>query len=149
MSGIRWSSLLLVSIFLVSAGQAKRAPLTGTASGICELPPNGFVLGSLDPFDSGESSYTLQATLLDSGLAMCPACILGKIQGTLDDGIGRGPDFLVDGFFGGDIPSGAGTFGARVKRPNGADVGWIRGEFRDPFVSQQAGSFVGRFRIQR
>ena len=150
----RWSSPLLIAlpIFCLSAGPTSRgAPLSGPASGVWQLPEftvaDGFVLGSLDSVDGGASIYAFQATLTDSGAA-CPACIVGEIHGSLDDGLGPAPDYLVDGAFFGIYPGGTGSFRARVKRPDGTLVGWIRGRFEDPPGSPDTGSFLGHFRIR-
>jgi hypothetical protein len=154
MHGVRrWCYLLLIAVstFGLTTGQSRRgAPLSGPAVGTWELPEfpamSGSVLGSLEPVGGGASLYVLQATLIDLGAA-CPACMIGEIHGTLDDGIGPAPDYLVEGGFGATYPGGAGTFLARVKRPNGTPAGWLRGRFEDPPGSPQPGSFLGRFRI--
>lgn len=148
--------LVILSATLgLGAGQRQRgALLRGPASGIWEQPEGGgaFVLGTLDALDGGPALYELRATLAPYPV-MCPACVAGSISGTLDDGIGPGPDFLVLGSYVGDIAfdGGVGDFALIVKKPGGTRVGSLRGHFSDPGGqgSPRIGSFVGRYAIRR
>src|SRR5262245_43173725 len=94
----------------------------GDARGTWDLPipgANGQVLGTL--FDSeGDLWLHFQAGLV-AAPALCQACQTGLVAGTLDDGIGSGPDFLVDGLYVGVVAYGIGLggFDLAVRTPTG------------------------------
>ncbi len=146
-------SLVLLALALpcASAAQTQRsvAPL-GPATGLWELPElgaSGLALGTLDAFVGGPPAYAFVAELIPWDLA-CPACIGGEIYGVLDDGVGPGPDFLVEGIYTGVLFGGAGTFRAQIKRPDGTRAGRILGSFADPLGQGSPGSFTGTYRIR-
>jgi hypothetical protein len=85
---------------------------------------------------------------VDVGSA-CDACVEGMIAGTLDDGIGPGPDYLVRGRYFGTI-YGFGSYRVDVFRPRGTvPIGSIRGRWVDEVDESGPGEFGGRFRICR
>lgn len=135
---IRGPWLVLVLAFL-SLG-AGRTQLRGPASGLWDLE-TGAVLGTLDSF-AGRTLYALEASLAPYPL-LCPACLGGAISGTLDDGRGAGPDFLVAGGYQGvTFGGGSGSFTLSVRTPGGRTVGELAGRF-------EHGAFVARYSIRR
>lgn len=155
---LSWRSTFTTSFLAVLALSAtpqtsgRGAFFQGPAAGILDrLPPgapNGYMMGSLDDVSGPGMVYVLSASLVELGVA-CPACFAGLIDGTLDDGIGPGPDFLVMGSYYGTLPDGTGTFRAAVLRPGGALAGRITGRLADPPETSQPGIFRGRWRLQR
>jgi hypothetical protein len=104
----------------------------------------GLVLGTLDTFHGSGRPLALEATLLPYPL-MCPACWGGEVEGTLDDGIGTGPDFLVDGGYAGDVA--AGTFAFTLRLPDGTPAGSMRGRIQASWSGP--GGFTGRYTLRR
>jgi hypothetical protein len=101
----------------------------------------GVVLGALESIDGGRTLYQFEA-LLAPYPVMCPACLVGAIHGTLDDGRGPGPDFLVEGGYQGVTWGGMpGEFAVSLRTPGGALAGSMRGRFEN-------GVFVARYRIR-
>ena len=141
----------LLATFVLGVAPPQVAPspgFQGPAGGVLELPgwppEAGFVLGELRDASGSLTLYALQATLTDLGAA-CPACFIGAIDGTLSDGVGAGPDYLVTGGYGGDYPAGAGSFSARIHRLDGTPIGRIDGHFVD--TATTTGVFRGRWVI--
>ena len=80
----------------------------------------------------------------------CLSCIGGTIQGTLDDGIGPGPDYTLIGSYGGLWMSGRGSwFGTiySMNTPQPTPVGRERGVFNDPPINPGAGNVACRWVI--
>jgi len=140
------SVALVTAIVLTVAGPADSMTtsggslrLTGTGRGMWTTPEyhdgSGMLFGSALLKGSQPALYTFEATLTDAmstGPIVCLGCLDGDIVGTLDDGIGVGPDYYVFGSYFGVFSSGDGMF---------------RGVIRDtPFpVSPPVGTFDGRF----
>jgi hypothetical protein len=146
--------LVLASALLgLGAGQVRNgATLRGPASGYWNLPgsEDGFVLGTLDAIE-GTALYSIQASLVAFGVA-CPACVAGEVRGALDDGLGPGPDYLVEGYYSGTVVNdgGVGEFEAILRTPGGARVGSLHGRFFDPGGrAGPAGSFRARWALRR
>jgi hypothetical protein len=92
-------------------------------------------------------AYTLSANLIDVS-SPCLSCIEGELVGTLDDGIGPGPDFVVHGHYLGSFFTGSGSFRAEVLSLSGAHrVGRITGTFDDTPITPGPGTFDGRWRV--
>jgi hypothetical protein len=144
--------LVLASALLgLGAGHVRSdATLRGQASGFWNLPgsTDGFVLGTLDAVE-GTALYSIQARLVASGVA-CPACVAGELLGSLDDGAGPSPDYLVQGYYYGTVvyDGGVGEFEAVLRTPGGARVGALQGRFSDP-GGMPAGSFHARWALRR
>ena len=154
-SGMRWFSTLIgVSILALGAlsqqgGIAGRTwRLTGPMQGVWELPHTqqgkGFLAGSVDALGGG-ALYAFDALLIDVG-SPCLSCIEGTITGTLDDGIGPGPDYLVSGRYIGFF-TGEGMLQATLTRPSGVPAGRIVGRFDDTSWDEP-GAFGGRWTIR-
>ena len=89
------------------------------------------------------------ATLTDVPSA-CLSCIEGTLDGTLDDGIGPGPDYVVRGHYLGSFFGGNGQWTATIfpaGAPQTTPVGRIRGMFDDPPSNAGPGSFACRWMI--
>ncbi|HEX6884332.1 MAG TPA: hypothetical protein VF530_13215 [Planctomycetota bacterium] len=100
----------------------------------------GVVLGTLESFE-GRQLFQLEAALAPFPV-MCPACLVGRISGTLDDGRGAGPDFLLDGGYDGvTFGGGSGSFAVSLRTPGGRTVGELAGRFEN-------GAFVARYSIR-
>jgi hypothetical protein len=150
----RWagtaSVLLLFAVSAAPQTSPRAALLGGPARGILELPSGveGFMLGALYDSTGSRPLFALSARLVPSPV-LCPACFLGRIEGTLDDGVGPGPDFTVRGFYTGTTFDGRGSFDLAILRPGGARVGRIRGRLLDPPLSPDPGIFRGTWRFRR
>jgi hypothetical protein len=124
----------------------------GVGQGMWALPLSSSGTGSLDGilYTSGPSfAYHFTATLTDEPTP-CLSCIEGSIHGTLDDGIGVGPDYLVHGHYDGAFLSGQGTFTAKIFPATGpavSPVGRMRGVFDDPPGNTTPGTFKCRWAI--
>ena len=146
------STSFLLALALCASPERTGAPgsLRGPASGGWELPGTdgeGFAIGSLDTIRGGATIYAFEAVLADQGAA-CPACFVGLIEGTLDDGIGSGPDFVVEGTYAGLVLDGSGWFDAEVRHPGGAPAGRLQGRFVDPEGGLATGAFRGRWQLR-
>jgi hypothetical protein len=135
--------VLACALFGLSAGQGPRGVRHGRVDGLWELS-QGVVLGTLDTFQGGGRPLALQAMLFPFPV-MCPACWVGQIAGTLDDGIGVGPDFLEEGGYAGDLATGA--FAANLRLPDGTPAGSMRGRIQASWSGP--GSFAGRYALRR
>ena len=145
---------LLIVITSTTAGPgtpaSRQLAANGSASGIWELPggTGGFTVGTLYSVDGRSSLYELQAGLLPVVVGRCNACAAGAIAGTLDDGIGTGPDFAVDGLYVAVLVYGVGVgaFEAALRPTSGASAGVMRGFFLDPNASgTPTGAFQARY----
>lgn len=80
----------------------------------------------------------------------CLSCIGGTLHGTLDDGIGPGPDYDVVGTYSGLWLSGSGVWTAQIHSlhtPQPTLVGRVGGTFHDPPVNGGPGTFACRWKI--
>ncbi|MGQ0552852.1 MAG: hypothetical protein ACT4PU_06490 [Planctomycetota bacterium] len=143
----------LVSLPVLAAGGQ------GKASGQWQLPfgpQPGFVNGSLYmsspvPTPSTSPAYHF-AGVLTAKPVPSSTMLAGTIQGTLDDGVGAGPDFLVVGTYSGQLSgmTGTGSFSVQTISPSAATPsGAISGTFTDMLISPTSapGSFTGRWKI--
>jgi len=125
---------------------------SGPASGTWELPSgsgksDGFINGTLYLSPAGTFRYAFNATLTDVPTP-CLSCISGTIAGTLDDGAGPAPDFLVKGSYDGSALTGKGTFTCVIyPLTSTQEVGKIEGTFSDPPASTTPGTFKGNWSI--
>jgi hypothetical protein len=148
-SGILSFVLALAAYSLAQAPQP--APCrSGSAAGVWDLPEPGLG-GSADGFlrlGVQQVEYHFVATLVDVP-SPCLSCVEGDVQGTLDDGSGTAPDYVVRGSYLGSFFAGAGRFRARVFRPNQTTaVGDLVGTFQDPPAgAPQVGIFRGNWLI--
>jgi len=133
---------LLLPLVLVSTGTAfseavemRPVPaLEGEATGAWDLPTggaSGLALGTF--FDAGENPVLNFQAGLVAGPSLCSFCLTGLAAGTLDDGIGTGPDYLVEGVYYGVVVYGIGLggFDLELHDPTGAAVGEMYGYFVD------------------
>jgi len=125
----------------------------GLATGDWDLPPTGpGSFGAIDGdlFLNGAALYHLSGTIAEVGLA-CPSCRGGTYAGTLDDGVGAGPDYVVSGTWYGDFFSGKGTLQGEIFKnvgPAQISVGKMQGRYKDPMgVPDPVGSFAARWKI--
>lgn len=125
----------------------------GVGMGHWDLPLSSSGQGTVDGIfwipNVPNSSMQFAATLTDVP-GPCLSCIGGTLQGTLDDGIGPGPDYIVDGEYFGSFFGGNGSWSARIyaaNPPGTTPVGRIRGKFDDPPSNAGPGSFVCRWVI--
>ncbi|MFN0009633.1 MAG: hypothetical protein ACKVXR_17190 [Planctomycetota bacterium] len=103
--------------------------------------------GRLVDSTTHQTAYRLRALLTDVPTP-CLSCLQGHIEGTLDDGIGPSPDYLVRGDYFGLFMQGTGSFQLRVFRPSdGAVVGLVTGNFADLPGDGTIGRFLGDWRI--
>lgn len=91
------------------------------------------------------AQYTFSGTLIenDFGPIACLSCLSGELIGTLDDGVGPGPDYYIEGGYFGDWLRGAGSFSGVIRDepfPVSAPVGFVQGRFAEnpAFASQGA-----------
>ena len=147
------SSLALCAI--VGLGYAADNCRYGTARGDWELPSasgasDGFISGALYSNSSPTPTpvYAISGILTDIP-SPCLSCIGGRIDASLDDGIGGpGVDYLVKGSYSGSWFTGAGSFTADIYLPSGVGpVGKIEGTFSDSPSSGQIGKFEGNWVI--
>jgi hypothetical protein len=79
--------------------------------------------------------------------------VAGEVSGTLDDGVGPGPDYLVDGYYYGTVvfDGGVGELDLVLRTSAGVRVGSLHGRFSDPggLPGPVSGSFAGRYAIRR
>ena len=140
-------------------GPVASAVGAGKVSGVWELPlgpQNGYVDGDLYapstvPTSSASPAYHFTAVLKALPVPVT-MMLAGTIQGTLDDGVGPGPDYLVSGSYAGLLSTviGTGTFSAQIAQPAvSSPSGFIAGNFIDmPMsLSPVPGHFNGRWKI--
>ena len=145
---------LALALGLVDPGQAHSSCTTriGGTQGRWNLPlqANGQDTfdGTLITANIPWPSYRVQGTLTDIQTG-CMSCVSGSLQGTLDDGSGPSPDYVVAGTYSGLWLNGTGQFVARIQTPGGQPVavGEIRGKFADGPGLPGGGSFRGRFQM--
>ena len=134
-----------------SVAQGGCIVMRGLALGDWDLPPGGpGSLGTMDGdlFLNGVALYKLSGTIQEEG-SPCLSCRQGSFSGTLDDGIGIGPDYEVSGTWFGNFFSGQGTWRGTISKPVGpalVPVGRLRGVYKDPFGGPgSVGSFAARW----
>jgi hypothetical protein len=131
----------------------------GKASGQWQLPfgsQPGFVdgflyAGSPVPTPSASPAYHFTGVLTAKPVPSS-SMLAGTIQGTLDDGVGPGPDFLVVGSYDGLLSgmTGTGHFGVQIISTSSAvPSGFVAGSFTDMLISPTPapGTFGGRWKI--
>lgn len=145
------AALLLLAVGAAPQTSPRAAFIGGPARGIAELPEGsvaeGLMLGALYDSSGSRALYALSAKLLAYPV-LCPACFAGRIDGTLDDGVGRTPDFTLRGSYAGAIGS-RGSFDVTILDRSGARVGRIRGHLFDPPQNPGPGVFRGAWRLRR
>lgn len=114
---------------------------------------NGFVDGHFYEAQpattpSAPPRYHFTATLV-AGPVMCPNCVAGTLQGTLDDGVGPSPDYVVLGHYSGVWSTGKGSFSASIYRPtSAAPVGSVGGTYDNPPLLPVIGHYSGKWIIR-
>ena len=109
----------LLGAVLVPAGGAvaSYACQDGVTSGQWDLPSGsssfGFLSGKLADPTGTYGIYAIDAVLVDDP-SPCLSCVTGAIYGTVDDGIGPGPDYYLVGGYSGIFFTGQGTFAAKI-----------------------------------
>ena len=149
-------SLLVPVLFVIAstrpvATSPTVASTSGPADGVFELPGGGnFVLGTLYTADGQEPVYTLHSGLVP--ILSRSYLQVGGMNGTLDDGLGDGPDFQVEGYYVAAILFGAGVgyFAGEMYDSSGAEAGYMFGFFLDPQVqgSSPLGLFEGEYEFE-
>jgi hypothetical protein len=139
-------------VALAGSAAAWFACQDGPAAGDWDLPSgsgtsDGFIDGKLIDPVTNTGLYQFLAVLTDVPTP-CLSCIAGTIDGTLDDGVGPGPDYIVIGEYTGHWLSGRGSFEAKIVPPgSNTSVGIIKGDFSDPPGVPGIGSFEGSWEI--
>lgn len=147
------SVLSILSSSASSSGTATRPCQRGPESWAWDLPEpqmsDGFVDGKL--YDSaGHSLLQFRATLTDVP-SPCLSCIEGEIHGTLDDGGGGAPEYIVTGQYRGNFLARQGSFTALLY-PYGSltATGKMQGQFSDPYTDpDRPGQFRGQWTLCR
>jgi hypothetical protein len=125
---------------------------SGPATGEWLLPltsggSDGYIDGKLIDPVTNTGLYAFTAVLTDVPTP-CLSCVGGTISGTLDDGFGPAPDYVVIGEYRGLWLSGQGTFEAKIAPPGSTvSVGKVSGTFHDAPGTPGPGSFEGRWEI--
>ena len=126
--------------------------VSGIAKGILGMPEPQYTTGSaqanLLPFGAGPN-FSFQAQLTEI-VSPCMSCREGDIQGTLDDGVGTGPDYLVQGHWTANQVSGIGSFDSFIFKPTGPftfPVGRLECGFYDPYPGP--GTLSGNWTLRR
>jgi hypothetical protein len=143
---------VLGAVLVPSGGAAADfACQDGIALGDWDLPSGsssyGFMSGKLADPTGTFGIYSVDAVLVDSG-SPCLSCVAGTILGTVDDGIGPGPDYYLVGDYSGLFFTGKGTFAAKIVPPgSNTSVGVVEGKFEDPPFPGGIGAFKGKWEI--
>jgi hypothetical protein len=124
---------------------------SGPGSGTWVLPSgsgtnDGYLAGTLYLAPANTFRFSFNATLTDVPTP-CLSCITGTIDGTLDDGVGPAPDYIVKGSYSGLFVSGKGSFTCEIRTLTGTVVGKIDGTFSDPPSSSTPGTFKCDWKI--
>ena len=130
---------------------AQTACSGGPSTGLWSLPTTflgtGTARGRLVDSATHLTAYRFTAQLQDVATP-CLSCIQGEVQGSLDDGSGGSPEFLVRGRYLGALFAGSGRFDLRVFRPTGGPaIGFLEGNFDDPPGTRGPGEFSATWRI--
>lgn len=106
--------------------------------------PSGLASGALF-LGQSTPQYAFAATLVDTTPPGCLACLSGTVQGTLDDGVGVGPDYIVRGVYSGASLTSSGLLRIGIFDPiTNARVGRMNGDFVDmPTTIPQFGAAAG------
>lgn len=129
--------------------------VSGIAKGILMQPEPqygiGFARANLFALGAGPD-FTFRAKLTEI-VSPCLSCREGDIDGTLDDGVGASPDYLVQGHWIADQLSGIGSFDSLIyaaAAPTGPPVGKLEASFNDPPLPPGfAGPLSGTWTIRR
>jgi hypothetical protein len=124
---------------------------TGPGSGTWQLPSgsgksDGYIDGVLYLAPANTYRFSFTATLTDVPSPSL-STFTGTIAGSLDDGFGPAPDYLVKGSYSGSVFTGAGSFTCEIRTLTGSTVGKIEGTFSDPPSSSTPGTFTGNWKI--
>jgi len=149
--------LLSTSLALCAALLPAAQPLSsldcqsGPGSGRWELPSgsgksDGFIDGVLYLAPADTYRFSFSATLTDVPSPSL-STFTGTIEGSLDDGFGPAPDYLVKGSYSGSVFTYQGSFTCEIRTLTGTVVGKIDGTFSDPPTSTTPGSFTGEWKI--
>lgn len=152
------TAALLVGALAVCALDARPAQSSttirrGYGNGNWDLPTASAGQGTIDGifFIPNVPNFSMHFTgTLTDIPGPCLSCIGGTLQGTLDDGIGPGPDYIVDGAYHGSWFSGKGNWTASIyaaNSPQTTPVGRVRGVFDDPPPNGGPGTFACRWVI--
>jgi hypothetical protein len=150
---IAFAAALIVNALPQQSSAAVLAPIqceNGVGYGTWDLPDlamPGTVDGDLYVSNATAPRYHFHASLIDVP-SPCLSCIEGDIHGTLDDGIGPGPDYIVTGHYNGSFFGGRGLWHAKVHDAAGALHGKLRGRFNDPPTNvPHAGHFIAQWEV--
>jgi len=150
------AAALLASICVWSAEAGSQgSSVTGIAKGILMQPEpqfgTGFAKANLFALGAGPD-FVFRATLTEI-VSPCMTCREGDLEGTLDDGAGSGPDYLVKGHWIADQLSGSGSFESlifKASAPAGPPVGQLEAGFFDPPLPPGfAGTLSGSWTLRR
>lgn len=144
---------VVLGAILLPAGVATAyfACQDGVALGDWDSPTTsggyGFLSGKLADPTVTYGIYAFEAVLTDVP-SPCLSCIEGTIDGTLDDGVGTGPDYYVVGEYHGSWFGGDGEFFVKIVPPgSNTSVGVVEGKFSDPPWPSGIGKFKGKWEI--
>lgn len=121
---------------------------SGAGLGAWDLPVasggNGYVDGTLLDRTTPGAGFAFAGVLTDIPVA-CPSCILGRVEGLLDDGTAS---YEVFGMYYGSSLDGTGLFRAHVVLPGtSVAVGRIVGSFDDHPAQDGPGTFRSRWGV--
>lgn len=130
-----------------AAAPASCRPSSGSAMGTWTTPEYHGGVGQFQAVvtlrGATTTQYTFSGTLTenDFGPITCLGCLSGELIGTLDDGVGPGPDYYVEGGYFGNWLHGTGSFSGVIRDepfPVSPAVGFAQGRFaeRPAVVSQ-------------
>ena len=139
-----------------AAGPPLQGPVfSGPAQGSWHLPEPPSTTGSVQGVllsPAGKPLFDLDGVLTEF-VSPCLSCREGYLNGTLDDGGGGLPEYVVTGNWLVTQLTGEGVFRALVYKPIGPfllPVGRLEGLVDDPpFPPGQAGTFIGRWWLRR
>ena len=143
------------TVLTTATASAAALPLVvcdgGSSHGSWRLPSQsqgtGLASGRWIDSTTNQTAYRFRALLTDLPTP-CLSCLEGTIEGTLDDGVGASPDFVVRGRYFGAFNGGFGQFELSVLRPGGGGlVGTAVGDFEDLLGDGLAGRFLGTWRV--
>lgn len=99
------------------------------------------------------AQYTFSGTLTENDLGpiVCLGCLSGTLVGTLDDGVGPGPDYYIEGGYFGNYLQGTGSFSGVIRDepfPVTSPVGSVQGRFREQPAVASPGWFIASLEIR-
>jgi hypothetical protein len=153
--------LLAAALLAAVCGwSAEAAPGAGTsvsgiAKGIWQLPEPQYATGTAEAtlYPLGPGPVLAFRAKLTEIVSPCLSCREGDLVGTLNDGVGSSPDFIVNGHWLASQLSGQGSFESLIWKAgstSGVPVGKLEGDFNDPpFPPGFPGPLSGMWTLRR